>query len=231
MKKTITLLLFLIFYQFGFSIQVIRTLDKPFIASGDSIIVTLKISKAKENGIAKLLEEIPAGFRAELIYIGGGRLVHDLNGDLKIVWLTLPVKDDFIVQYRLIHIAKSKGRFFISGTFSFLNEGIKQDFNVLSSQIIVGDDTVLHQKEQKSKSIISSTPLISNVYTVQLGVFSFKKDETLFKGLPNVFYVQKEGKYRYCSGKFPNEKEAEINLSNAVLKGFKGAFVTKINND
>lgn len=229
MKRTIALLLFLILHQFGFSIQVTRTLEKSSIASGESVLVTLKIVKTGEDGIAKLLEDIPAGFRAEVINNGGGRIVPDQNDDLKIVWLTMPVNDSFIVQYRLLHIAKSKGRFFISGNFSFLLKGVKQDFNVLASQLVVEDQTVLKQKVSDKKIPLNS--IKSEVYTIQLGVFSSLKDDTVFNGLVNVFFVLKEGKYRYYTGKFLNENEAIINLELIKSKGFLNAFVTKVKTD
>lgn len=206
----------------AYSVSVTREISQTTIGNKQSAVVTIKISKSGIDGIAKLVEEIPKGFRAFVTKKGGGKVLLGENGELKIVWLTLPVTDKVEIEYRLIHLGSSVGTSKIKGNFTFISGEAKQEQSISPSTITVEEGFV--QAEEKT---VSDAP-ISAVYKVQLGVFSAEKELSVFKDLPEVHFTIVNGFYKYFSGKFNSEEEARKIIPQAKAKGFKGAFLVRV---
>lgn len=220
MKKILVYILVCHFSLTGYSVVVSRQVSHSAIGSKQTAVVTINISKSGLDGIAKLIEEIPKGFRAFVINKGGGKVLLGDKGELKVIWLTLPVSDNVQVQYKLIHLGKVTGTFKIKGYFTFVQGDVKHEESISPTSLTVGSVQVKNEVVAKTSQ--------SAIYKVQLGVFSSKKELSLFKGLPDIHFTKINGFHKYFSGKFGSEKEAKKVLVEAKSKGFPGAFLVRV---
>jgi len=219
-------LLYILLFNLSFaaySISVVREVNKTTIGNKQSAVVTVSIFKPGVDGIAKLIEEIPKGFRAFVTNKGGGKVLLGENGELKVVWLTLPVSDNVKVEYRLVHLGASVGVSEIKGSFTYIQNDIKQEESIDPVSITVGASEVKEEEVVVAKKVVPA----SVVYKVQLGVFSAKRDKSVFRGLPDIHYKKVNGFYKYFAGKFNTEGEAKKIIPKAKSKGFTGAFLVR----
>ena len=213
-----------------FGIEVSRSIDKTSISKGGVVNITLTINKGVEDGIGKLVEDIPSGFEVSNIQGSGGKVIPNKDGKLKIVWLSLPVGNAFTVKYKLTHVKKSTGKFYLGGTFLYLKGDDKQEYSLHVSSLSVGgeakgyDDanTIVTHAVQSSNSTTDD----SAIYSVQLGAYGTFKTESQFKGLPDIYYRKTRGLFKYFSGRTSKAK-AEKTLQLAIEKGYKNAFIVK----
>ncbi len=229
LKKFLTCFLLLLSISV-FGIEVIRQLDKTSIDKGGAINVTLIISKGSENGIGKLVEDIPSGFKVTNVQGSGGKVIPDKDGKLKLVWLTMSPRATFTVKYTLTHVKNSTGKFYLGGTFSFLKGDRKEEYSVLTSSISVGASANVLAEENSmmnhSPKVKSSIVGDSAIYSVQIGAYGNFKSESEFKGLPDIYYKKTRGLFKYYSGKTSKLKAEKI-LRQAIKKGYKNAFIVK----
>lgn len=221
MKKILLCLLLFNISLTAYSVIVSREISRSTIGNKQSAVVTVNINKAGIDGIAKLIEVIPSGFRAFVTNKGGGKVLLGEKGELKIVWLTLPVSEKIKVEYRLIHMGTSVGSDTIKGSFIYIQNDIREEKSIDPTAISVGNGAI-------EKEVISTPKIIAAIYKVQLGVFSEEKSLSVFKGLPDVHYSLINGFYKYFSGKFNTEAEAKKVIVEAKSKGFKGAFLVRV---
>lgn len=232
MKSLITF--FVCFLTFSsYAVKVTRTLNKSSMNTKDSVEVTVTINKYSTEGIAKIIEDIPVGFKAVMLNTGGGRVLYDEEGKVKVVWLTMPVQDSFQIKYKLIHLGTTYGNYAIKGIFSFVIKDIKEDYSLRLSSLSVKEFSagvaVGMTKEEKDEMAQAGQDSNSlSYYAVQLGVFSSEKEVTVFNGLPNIHHLMVDGLFKYYTGKLATEEEARKLLITAKTKGFEGAFVVKI---
>jgi hypothetical protein len=222
--------LFLCFFLFSlsfsaFSVSVSREVSRSVISDNQSTIVTVRISKVGVDGIAKLIEQIPKGFGILILDKAGGKVLVGKYGELKIVWLTLPVSDNIKVVYRLIHMGANVGDYPLKGSFTFIQHDVKQEQSIDVTNITVSGSKVSEQEESPKEPVVTPG---SVVYKVQLGVFSAKKNTDAFSGLPDVHFKKINGFYKYFSGKFKTEAEAKKLIPKAKAKGFSGAFLVRV---
>tara|TARA_R110002050_G_scaffold80768_1_gene172718 strand:- start:26284 stop:28374 length:2091 start_codon:yes stop_codon:yes gene_type:complete len=72
----------------------------------------------------------------------------------------------------------------------------------------------------------SSSDSNTIIYRVQVGAFTQKADEKIFKGLPELIKVQSDDGYvRYFTGSYNSYREAANQKIDILTKGFNGAFV------
>lgn len=222
MRKTALLFLFFALSHCAYSVEVSREISTDTIIDKQSAIVTVTISKPGVNGIAKLIEQVPVGYRAEVTKNGGGKVLVGENGQLKIVWLVLPDDDIVEVQYSLTRLGAEKGESTVNGTFTFVQGDVKHE-EIIKSTTFRAMGRSYSDKDQKS-----APKELTVVYKVQLGVFSEKKDIKVFKGLPDIHYTKVRGFYKYFTGKFNTEKEANDLIPQAISKGFREAFLVVV---
>ncbi|HAW53350.1 MAG TPA: hypothetical protein DCX54_13650 [Flavobacteriales bacterium] len=101
--------------------------------------VELRIDKPEINGFAKVEESIPDGFYASELDSDEGIFSFE-NQLVKILWMALPDKKQFIVSYKLTAKNDVHGNQKISGVFSYLmgNESVK--YFVAASTIFIERD-------------------------------------------------------------------------------------------
>jgi hypothetical protein len=221
-KKILLCFLLLNLSFSAYSVSITREIDRDTIGNKQSAVVTVHIVKTGVDGIAKLIEKIPDGFRAFVSNTGGGKVLVGEEGELKIVWLTLPVTDKLKIQYKLIHMGSSFGASKIRGSFTYIQNDVIQEQSIAPLQIIVEAGVV------ESETVVIPSMVKKAVYKVQLGVFSSEKSINVFKGLPEIHFKKVNGFYKYFSGKFDTEAEAKKVIPQAKSKGFPGAFLVRV---
>lgn len=144
MKKLFTLLSILIGLNYNsFAIKVERTVFPKEVFEGTSTIVSLTISKEGEEGFAKLMETIPAGFEVEELNSSTGNFIFE-DGKLRIIWLTMPEGESFKAEYKLIHKDAAVASHKIDGKFYYVKDGKRSEYKVSPSFV-----KILEVKESK----------------------------------------------------------------------------------
>ena len=68
------------------------------------------------------------------------------------------------------------------------------------------------------------------IFKVQLGVYSSQKENSVFGDLPDIHFEKVNKLFKYFSGHFASEAEANAIVLKANKVGFKGAFLVKVKN-
>ena len=98
--------------------------------------VELRIDKPGIEGFAKIEEAIPEGFYASELESQGG--VFSFNNQLvKILWVAMPDKKQYIVSYKLTAGNNVHGNQKINGVFSFLRGNVSEKYFVPASTIFI----------------------------------------------------------------------------------------------
>ncbi|MEQ8324602.1 MAG: hypothetical protein RIC15_04600 [Vicingaceae bacterium] len=106
--------------------------------------VELRVDKPGIDGFAKIEEAIPDGFYASELESEGG-IFSFTNQLVKVIWMAMPDREQYIVSYKLTAGNDVEGNQKINGVFSYLkgNESIK--YFVAASTIFIereeGDET------------------------------------------------------------------------------------------
>ncbi len=127
--------------------------------------VKITISKGALDGFAKLQQDIPNGFTAEILESQGGTFSFK-NNTLKVIWIALPVQETFEIKYLLTASESAKTDNFMTGKFSYIeeNERINIDFgptpiNVVSSGTLVMKET---KKTPNAKKICNEDNMVAS---------------------------------------------------------------------
>ncbi|MFT6199073.1 MAG: hypothetical protein ACJAQ2_000845, partial [Vicingaceae bacterium] len=70
------------------------------IAPGDTLNVTLEITKGDREGFAKWQQTIPKGFIASSVEMNGATFSFK-NQQIKIIWMELPMSETFSIKYKI----------------------------------------------------------------------------------------------------------------------------------
>ena len=116
--------------------NVICIRQKPYKSStGNDIMVNLLVYKHDMNRFAKIEEQIPPGFQAEVVESREGLFTFK-DGIAKFVWMNLPVDPGFTVSYRLIPDAgKNLDDLEINGNLSYILEGRNISVDVIEKDV------------------------------------------------------------------------------------------------
>lgn len=121
--------------------------------------VSIEINKKGVEGFAKIIEEIPDGFLASKGNSRGGAFSFKKH-EVKILWMTVPKEDLYVVSYNIEAIAATlNGDYNIIGHYSYLDNKIitKYDisgsvFNLNIEEIIaedpIGEETQVFAEEE-----------------------------------------------------------------------------------
>ena len=245
---------FILISNICLGINLSRELSSIQVEQGGSVIVHVKVSKSGIDGVGKLLEEIPAGFSFQVLNSANGRVLVDEGGRLKIIWLTLPIADQFEIKYRLIHHGKTKGDYLIRGQFSYVEGTYKKTYELAPTKLSITEGLLTNQKSKTVESGVLPATKISEEkevnhkvkvrkeeskflpvnaeatgnFVIQLGVYSSEKDPRVFKGLPDIHYVRVKQFFKYYSGHYPSKEAAQSRLSDVKKVGFEEAFVAEM---
>jgi hypothetical protein len=156
------LLIFELFY--GENVTVIQKTPAA-MEVGTSDTISVKITKGELTGFAKLQQDIPDGFKAEMINSKSGTFSVKDNV-LKIIWISLPADETFEVTYLLTAVSPKDGSYELSGKFSYIEQNERQSTDYTSPAIIIGgEDEILitevkenkkNKKDKKNKKSIKN---------------------------------------------------------------------------
>jgi hypothetical protein len=233
----------------SYALVVERNVFPTEVSASQEIHIKISFKNVKSSGYAKIVENLPAGFKAEVKETMGGVVMSD-EGKLRIVWLSLPQTNNFEISYKLINVNQVSGKFSVDGKFNYIEnderktEGIeKTNFKInpvktkqepvneelLSKEIIVKSETKTLTKEEKpNTSLQNNTDEI--IYKIQLGAFSKEKPSSSFGDLPNVHFEKVNNLFKYYTGNFTDEKAAKELMERAKNSGYPGAFMVRFKN-
>ena len=101
--------------------------------------VELRVDKPGINGFAKVEESIPEGFYASELESQGG-VFSFTNQMVKILWMAMPDKEQYIVSYKLTARNDVHGNQKIAGVFSYLEGNESSKYYVAPSTIFIEHD-------------------------------------------------------------------------------------------
>jgi hypothetical protein len=141
------------------------------IAPGDTLNVTLAITKGDREGFAKWQQTLPAGFIASPVEMNGATFSFK-NQQIKIIWMELPISETFSIKYKIETSPAVFGEHNLMGKFSFIEENERRDINsnlfilsVEENTVANNSETELHKSEENSpiqqkQAIKNSTKLV-----------------------------------------------------------------------
>ncbi len=105
---------------------------------GEKTTVSVNINKGEVTGFAKLQLEIPAGLTARAIKKSGASFTFS-GQKAKFIWMSLPDKQEFSVEYELEANANVSGSKVVTGQFSYIKENERVDYDLAPKVVNVGD--------------------------------------------------------------------------------------------
>ncbi len=121
------LLVFALKIFFGGDVKVEQKMQDA-IRPGDTLNVTLEITKGDREGFAKWQQTLPAGFIASSVEMNGATFSFK-NQEIKVIWMELPKTETFIIQYKIETSPSVEGEHNLLGKFSFIEENERKDIN------------------------------------------------------------------------------------------------------
>jgi hypothetical protein len=113
---------------------------------GEKQLVELTISKGAIQGFAKVEITLPMGFIATPNENKDASFT--FNGQqIRMVWMALPTEEEFTVSYYLECPETMEGQYSVNGTFSYVNENIREDVALESKKISIEKKLEITQYE------------------------------------------------------------------------------------
>lgn len=116
------------------------------IQQGEKKLIELTISKGAIQGFAKMEINLPMGFTASPNENKDASFTFN-GGQIRMVWMDLPKDEEFTVSYYLECPENMEGQYSISGTFSYVNENIREDVTIEAKKIMVEKKAEIAQYE------------------------------------------------------------------------------------
>lgn len=98
------------------------------IKPGETLNVTLEITKGDREGFAKWQQTLPSGFVASSVEMNGATFSFK-NQEIKVIWMEIPKSETFTIQYKIETSETVNGEHNLSGKFSFIEENERRDVN------------------------------------------------------------------------------------------------------
>ncbi|MFT6947204.1 MAG: hypothetical protein ACJARP_001627 [Vicingaceae bacterium] len=148
------------------------------IAPGDTLNVTLEITKGDREGFAKWQQTIPEGFIASSVEMNGATFSFK-NQQIKIIWMELPMSETFSIKYKIETSPAVFGEHNLMGKFSFIEENERRDINSNLFILSVEENTLANNSEtelpkskenlpiQQKQAIKNSTKLVETPTRVE----------------------------------------------------------------
>jgi hypothetical protein len=96
--------------------------------------VSITINKGDVEGFAKLQLELPNGLTAEAGDTEGASFTFS-GQKVKFIWMSLPESQEFTVTYKLKAAADAEGKKVINGTFSYIKNNQRVDYEMQSKMV------------------------------------------------------------------------------------------------
>jgi len=134
------------------------------IISPTEFEISLKIEKDGLEGFAKVQEELPNGFTAELV--NSGESVFSVVEDkIKFIWFNVPSKNELEVAYLLRTNNPVPPGVELNGTFNFIYKDDAR-FIDLPSEVLVSDESIELIAEEEGDEMIEEAVVINTVAAV-----------------------------------------------------------------
>lgn len=117
---------------FGGEVKVEQKMQDT-IRPGQTLNVSLEITKGDREGFAKWQQTLPVGFIASSVEMNGATFSFK-NQEIKVIWMELPKSETFTIQYKIETSSTVGGEHNLSGKFSFIEENERRD---ISSEIFI----------------------------------------------------------------------------------------------
>jgi hypothetical protein len=232
----------------SYALVVERNVFPTEVSASQDIHIKITFTNVKSSGYAKIVENLPSGFKAEVKETMGG-VVMSNEGKLRIVWLSLPQTNNFEISYKLVNINQVSGKYSVDGKFNYIeNEERKTEaieksnfkVNPNKKQETVNEELLTNETKSKNESKVDNKEIKSYttnidfedeiIYKIQLGAFSKEKPSSSFGDLPNVHFEKVNNLFKYYSGNFTDEKAARELMEKAKNSGYPGAFMVRFKN-
>jgi hypothetical protein len=138
----------------GASVAAIR--QEPYMeGQSNDYIVNILVNKGATDKFAKIEEDVPEGYKAEVVDSKDGIFTFK-DQKVKFLWMTLPAEQSFVVSYRLIpEEALGSKPLTLKGTFSFIQNDATQVID------IVQKSTNLHTLTARQLEALTQTTSVS----------------------------------------------------------------------
>ena len=140
MLKSLSSFLALFFLQLFVADGVIIEDTTPTtIAPGATKNVSITINKGSVEGFAKLELVLPEGLVASPDQTNGASFTFT-DQKAKFLWMSLPSEQEFTISYNLKAKSNASGYQIIKGTFSYIKENQRIDYELQSKVVLIGED-------------------------------------------------------------------------------------------
>ncbi|MDG1261523.1 MAG: hypothetical protein P8O05_07165 [Flavobacteriales bacterium] len=119
------------------------------LAPGEEKVVEITINKGEVDGFAKLQIELPEGMTASAVQTEGASFTFS-DQKIKFIWMALPDNQEFSVSYTLTAATSATGNKAISGTFSYIKESQRVDYELPTKVVEISGES--------AASVTSETP-------------------------------------------------------------------------
>lgn len=109
------------------------------LAPGEEKVVEITINKGEVDGFAKLQIELPEGMTASAVKTEGASFTFS-GQKIKFIWMALPENQEFSVSYALTAASSATGNKAISGTFSYIKESQRVDYELPTKVVEISGD-------------------------------------------------------------------------------------------
>ncbi|HHJ10156.1 MAG TPA: hypothetical protein ENK25_04605 [Bacteroidetes bacterium] len=136
--------------------------------AGDTIPVKVVIHKGTHSDFARFKQKIPPGFEVEPGQLANSDFTFK-DREVNFIWLKLPPQEDIILEYTLIPDFRLHGIFRISGLFSYVNNGEREEVAVPEKSI-----TILTSPEVSAQGTAAETPM-GNQQIISSGLVVYRQ--------------------------------------------------------
>ncbi|WP_306643167.1 hypothetical protein [Sanyastnella coralliicola] len=106
---------------------------------GQEVAVEITVNKGDVEGFAKLQLELPDGLVAVPGDTKGASFTFS-GQKVKFIWMSLPADQEFTVSYKLQALPTASGSKVITGTFSYIKNNQRVDYDLQSKMVEVTED-------------------------------------------------------------------------------------------
>lgn len=203
----------LFFYNLFFADDVKVTVNSPEVASaGTEFVVELTITKGAISGFAKLQQDLPKGFTAEVVEANGASFTFS-NQSVKFIWTQLPDNAEFKISYKVMASDEAIGNKEFEGKFSYVVDNAKLSVNIPKTSILVTE------KEEGGTAVVAKAdpPKVDEK----------PKQDTVKKEpekAPETNTIAASAQAVNCERKIPSEAQenftVEVTINKGTLEGF-----------
>ena len=143
----------------------------PVIAPTSDLKIEVKINKGSIGNFSKYEMDLPQGFEAIEGNSKTGYFTYE-NGRVKIVWVTIPTENEFIVSFK-VRSPLVTGPYIIYHKFLYMDNGVKKE--VIGQQIELKVDPSGVTKtlsylpdEPEVPTVVTNTVAVTNTYVPQI---------------------------------------------------------------